>query len=716
MASVQMSSAAALLVLAIASIAGTSVAQDDQTPVVRIGRLGSVMGTMGETAWTGRPIYKFFNVKYAEAPVGRNRFLRPRSVRPWTGVMNATVPGRACPQRRTLSQDDPDAEDCLTLSIYSNNLTANRPVMLYVHGGAFVVGSAERFGPEYLLEKDIVLVVIQYRLGTLGFLSTGTKSIPGNAAMYDVLESLEWVSRHIRSFGGNPEDVTIFGESAGGHAVSAMLHSPRVREGLFKRAIIQSGTLFMPWVICQDPTEGAYEMASIIGCNMTTPAEIDRCLKNASVRDLVLAQDQHKRNEFSSPGYPKVAGACITVGGAYGNQSFMPVHPRESTYFRDVEIIFGMNSQEGLIFFNEYFRYALDSQPIEFDSHWDSLEFLKTVNIKFGSGAFVDAVVGYELLSKATWEEMDRANFSEIVPLFIDVAGNLALKYGSVEEANRFARALPGQVYLYNFDYVGPPSPVTPGFPYDFPNTVGHGDELKFLFPMSNVLNEEHTQMAKIMVDLWTSFAITGKPQADNVMPWPTVSNDLVVNIQGLGSVMGTMGKTAWTGRPIYQFFNIKYAEAPVGEQRFRAPISVRPWTGVMNVTAPGRGCPQRRTVSQDDPNAEDCLTLSVYSNDLTANRPVMLYVHGGAFVAGSAERFGPEYLLEKDIVLVVIQYRLGTLGFLSTGTEAIPGNAAMYDVLESLEWVSRHIRSFGGNPEDVTIFGESAGGHAVSA
>ena len=107
----------------------------------------------------------------------------------------------------------------------------------------------------------------------------------------------------------------------------------------------------------------------------------------------------------------------------------------------------------------------------------------------------------------------------------LQVAGNLALKYGSVEEANRFARALPGQVYLYNFDYVGPPSPVTPGFPYDFPNTVGHGDELKFLFPMSNVLNEEHTQMAKIMVGLWTSFAITGKPQADNVMPWPTVSS-----------------------------------------------------------------------------------------------------------------------------------------------------------------------------------------------
>ena len=94
--------------------------------------------------------------------------------------------------------------------------------------------------------------------------------------------------------------------------------------------------------------------------------------------------------------------------------------------------------------------------------------------------------------------------------------------------------------------------------------------------------------------------------------------DDPVVNIQGLGSVMGTMGKTSWTGRPIYQFFNIKYAEAPVGEQRFRAPISVLPWTGVMNVTAPGRGCPQSRTITQDDPDAEDCLTLSVYSNDVS--------------------------------------------------------------------------------------------------
>ncbi|XP_035899149.1 uncharacterized protein LOC118506307 [Anopheles stephensi] len=793
---------ALLLVLSIASIPGTIDAQDVEGPVVDIEGLGSVLGIMGETAWTARPIYQFFNIRYAEAPVGEQRFRAPVSVLPWSGVMDVTAPGRGCPQSRSVTTDDPDAEDCLTLSVFSNDLLANRPVMVYIHGGAFVVGSAERFGPEYLLEKDIVLVVIQYRLGTLGFLSTGTERIPGNAAMYDVMESLEWVSRHIRHFGGSPQDVTIFGESAGGHAVSAMLHSPQVREDLFQRAIIQSGTLFMPWVICQDPTEGAYEIASIIGCPLTSPTEIDDCLKQASVRDLVQAQDQHKRNEFSSPGYPKVAGACITIGGPLGDKNFMPVHPKESTYFRDVPIIFGMNSQEGLIFFNEYFQYALNSQPIEFANHWDFLEFVKTVNVKFGSGAFVDAVVGYELLSKATWEEMSRANFSELVPVLIDIAGNLALKYGSAEEANRFANAHPGKVYLYNFDYVGPPSPMTPGFPYDVPNSVGHGDELKFLFPMSNNLGDVHVQMAKIMVDLWTSFAITGVPQADNVIPWPTVSrpfgpylrlvnppeqkeyfvNELtntvekarapressavkrcldlflkrepknvesnmgrlqhsvaalllvlsitsitgttkaqdaqgpVVDIEGLGSVLGIMGETAWTARPIYKFFNIKYAEAPVGEQRFRAPVSVLPWSGVMNVTAPGRGCPQSRTLSAEDPDAEDCLTLSVYSNDLLANRPVMLYIHGGAFVLGSAERFGPEYLLEKDIVLVVIQYRLGTLGFLSTGTERIPGNAAMYDVMESLEWVSRHIRHFGGNPQDVTIFGESAGGHAVSA
>uniref|UniRef100_A0A6E8W2V0 carboxylesterase n=1 Tax=Anopheles coluzzii TaxID=1518534 RepID=A0A6E8W2V0_ANOCL len=248
MGRLQYSFAALLSVLTIASIIGTSLSQDYQGPVVDIQGLGSVLGTMGETAWTGRPIYQFFNIKYAEAPVGEQRFRAPLSVLPWSGVMNVTAPGRGCPQRRTISQDDPDAEDCLTLS---------------------------------------------------------------------------------------------------------------------------SGTLFMPWVICQDPTEGAYEIARIIGCPMTTPAEIDNCLKSASVSDLVLAQDEHKKNEFSSPGYPKVAGACITVGGALGDESFMPVHPRESTYFRDVEIIFGMNSQEGLIFFNEYFQYALDSQPIEFDFQGD---------------------------------------------------------------------------------------------------------------------------------------------------------------------------------------------------------------------------------------------------------------------------------------------------------------------------------------------------------
>ncbi|XP_050079655.1 uncharacterized protein LOC126567478 [Anopheles maculipalpis] len=805
MGRLQHSVAALLLVLSIAAITGTTDAQDEQGPVVNIEGLGSVLGIMGQTAWTSRPIYKFFNIKYAEAPVGEQRFRAPVSVLPWSGVMNVTAPGRECPQSRTLSRDDPNPEDCLTLSVYSNDLQANRPVMVYIHGGAFVVGSAERFGPEYLLEKDIVLVVIQYRLGTLGFLSTGTERIPGNAAMYDVRESLEWVSRHIRHFGGNPQDVTIFGESAGGHAVSAMLHSPLVREDLFHRAIIQSGTTFMPWVTCQDPTEGSYDIARIIGCPMTSPNEIDNCLKQASVRDLVQAQDQHKKNEFSSPGYPKVAGACITIGGPLGNQNLMPVHPKESTYFRNVPIIFGMNSQEGLIFFNEYFQDGLNSQPIEFQNDWDFLEFVKTLNVKFGSAAFVDAVVGYELLSKTTWEEMGRANFSELVPFLIDIAGNLALKYGSVEEANRFARAHPGQIYLYNFDYVGPPSPMTPSFPYDVPNSVGHGDELKYLFPMSGNLGDVHVQMARIMVDLWTSFAITSVPVANNVIAWPPVSrpygpylrlvnpperkeyfvheltNTVVkaresngalrmqfsllsmflallaavirsvsplpmhvqwvsigllsvclllllsdrvssqqssplVVIDGLGTVQGTRGRTAWSDREIYKFYNIRYAEAPIGQQRFRNPVSVKPWSGVFNAVSPGKPCPQLGLNSTSDANAEDCLTLSVYTQNITANRPVMVFIHGGAFVVGAASYYEPDYLLEKDIVLVSVQYRLGPLGFLSTGTANIPGNMAMLDMIMALEWVSSYIRFFGGDSTAVTIFGESAGGAAVSA
>lgn len=188
-----------------------------------------------------------------------------------------------------------DIEDCLNLSVYSTDLSARRPVMIYFHGGGFYEGAAYHHPPNYLLEEDIVLVVPQYRLGPLGFLSTQSADIPGNAAMLDCLLVLRWVQTHITNFGGDPNRVTIFGQSAGAGIVSALILSPAVPDGLFHGAILQSGSAFGSWVVDERPEHSARDIARIGGCNENgTLAEVNACLMDMNVSTLMLAFTTHK--------------------------------------------------------------------------------------------------------------------------------------------------------------------------------------------------------------------------------------------------------------------------------------------------------------------------------------------------------------------------------------------------------------------------------------
>lgn len=124
--------------------------------------------------------------------------------------------------------------------------------MFYIYGGGFYNGSSEDHPPNYLLEKDVVLVVPQYRVGALGWLSTYTEELPGNAPIADILMALDWVQMHISSFGGDPQKVTIFGQSAGAGVASSLLLSPKTGDNMFKRAIVQSGSIFASWAINKD--------------------------------------------------------------------------------------------------------------------------------------------------------------------------------------------------------------------------------------------------------------------------------------------------------------------------------------------------------------------------------------------------------------------------------------------------------------------------------
>ncbi|MFC3893954.1 carboxylesterase/lipase family protein [Lentzea rhizosphaerae] len=188
--------------------------------------------------------YRTFGaIPFAAPPVGENRWRDPQPVTPWRGVRDATKPAPVCAQVAQLGMPGSDSEDCLYLNVTTPAARSAkpRPVMVWIHGGGFSNGAASQYDARAFAAKtDAVVVTINYRLGAFGFF--GYPGLPGSGAfgIADQQAALRWVQRNARAFGGNPRNVTIFGESAGGDSVCAQLASPRAA-GLFGKAIIQSG-------------------------------------------------------------------------------------------------------------------------------------------------------------------------------------------------------------------------------------------------------------------------------------------------------------------------------------------------------------------------------------------------------------------------------------------------------------------------------------------
>jgi para-nitrobenzyl esterase len=205
---------------------------------------GSLTGIRQERvdAWLGVP--------YAEPPVGRLRFTAPRRVRPWSGLRPATQPGGAAQQRTAMAASTrrlgTPSEDCLYLNVFAPTEPApRRPVLVWIHGGAYTSGSGALYdGAQLAAEGEIVVVTINYRLGVFGFVDLAAVTdadVPSNLGLRDQIAALEWVRDNIAAFGGDPERVTVAGESAGSVSVSLLLTAPSTR-GLFRSAIMESGS------------------------------------------------------------------------------------------------------------------------------------------------------------------------------------------------------------------------------------------------------------------------------------------------------------------------------------------------------------------------------------------------------------------------------------------------------------------------------------------
>lgn len=240
-------------------------------------------------------VLAFKGIPYAAPPVGELRWRPPAPAQPWSGVRDATEFGHWAPQNKGALDDvmgaetGEQSEDCLTLNVWTPGLTGKRPVMVWIHGGGFTIGSGAQGiyeGATLAAHGDVVVVTLNYRLGILGFapLATATQGrIPatGNEGLLDQVQALTWVRDNIEHFGGDPGRVTIFGESAGGMSVGSLLAMPAAR-GLFHRAIPQSGACHT----CADAEVGVLRGEAILAA---TGLDAEGLLR-ASWQDLLRAQ------------------------------------------------------------------------------------------------------------------------------------------------------------------------------------------------------------------------------------------------------------------------------------------------------------------------------------------------------------------------------------------------------------------------------------------
>jgi para-nitrobenzyl esterase len=446
---------------------------------------------------------RFFGLPYAAPPVGDLRWEPPQPVESWDTVRNAFFPGQACPQLRSISGLPSYDEDCLYLNVTTpRGDRGGHPVMVWLHGGAFISGSGLFYDPTRLvMAGDVVVVTINYRLGALGYLAhpslLESESDPAMAGAWGIADqqaALRWVRRNIAAFGGDPNNVTLAGQSAGGMSVCAHLAAPG-SAGLFHRAILESGPCTHtvpavgPWAIpLADALSKGEELARRVGCeDEGSDAE---CLRAAPVADLL-----------------KAVGRETQLQVAYGN-AVLPIEPADAIdmgHFNHVPVIVGSTRDEHRLY------GAIREQNT--DHPLTESEYFEEVEETFGSDA--DSV-----LAEYPVTRYDSPSLA-LATVLTDWAWSCP--------ALLTAQTLAGQVRTWSYEFADDRAPwlILVRRP-SFPTGAYHGSELRSLFDgpaFFAPLDHQQRELSEQMIEYWTRFARDGDPNSYDARPWETFTS-----------------------------------------------------------------------------------------------------------------------------------------------------------------------------------------------
>jgi para-nitrobenzyl esterase len=460
----------------------------------------TVMTESGPVAGTRASGYRaFLGIPYASPPVGDLRFRPPVAPPAWTEPLYVTRRPQACPQQ--LAGVRYGREDCLYLNVHTPDpAPEGAPVMVWIHGGGFVLGEGAgtdsgTFGDILAREQGVIVVSMNYRLGQLGFLShpaldaESTDGISGNYGFLDQVAALEWVRDNIAAFGGDPDSVTIFGESAGGASVCGHLVSPR-SAGLFDRAIIQSGPCgAIPTQA--EATEKGLRFAELLGCAGTDPLA---CMRAADAATVVDTYGAAPALFSSDPMYTRWGPSLD--GEVFPTQV---IDALEAGELADVPVMVGWNRDEGTIFIALMERSGVDLST--------EAAYRETV-AGFVGDANADAVLARYPASAFGGDARQAASRA---------FGDAGLTCGA-RRAARAIRAAGRTTYAYFFTYPGARFQLTA----DFPLGAFHSAEIQFVFGHGiGGFTAEQEDLSDILAGYWARFARTGDPNGADTFPWP---------------------------------------------------------------------------------------------------------------------------------------------------------------------------------------------------
>ncbi|MEU6865844.1 carboxylesterase family protein [Streptomyces sp. NPDC046876] len=452
----------------------------------------------------------FDGIPYAAPPTGPLRWRAPVPAAAWQGVRDATRPAERCVQMPPPGASGvTGSEDCLYLNVTvpaAEPAARKRPVMVWMHGGAFLGGSGSDYSAERLaVQGDAIVVTVNYRLGIFGYFGHSGLGAAPPFGLADQQAALRWVRANAGRFGGDPRNVTLFGESAGALSICAHLTSPTAA-GLFQRAVLQSGSChtsfprgalapgtpaYEPFASQADVQTAGAEAARHLGCTAGGGDEVLACLRGQSTDRLATAQ---LMQSFNRP--------------AFGN-GLLPVAPAQalaSGRFHRLPVILGTNHDEMRMFVG----LSLAAFPIRTED-----DYRARLAEAFGAAA------------PAVEARYPAAHHPSPALAWAAVLTDRSLTCTTLAAGRAIAAHAPG-LPLYAYEFNDPHAPVLAGLPAnpDFPYGAAHGFEMPFLFtpfPTEQPLNDGQRALSDRMVGYWTNFAHTGNPNTIDAPLWPAL-------------------------------------------------------------------------------------------------------------------------------------------------------------------------------------------------